>query len=98
MDIFADLVLNTLSLFLADLLLGVYKAWTRKNRAKGRPLVMKRRCGKVPNIEDLGGQENSGHYSQTEAIRKLRCAHESPDADLLDSAGWEQRYREYIFG
>ena len=55
MDIFADLVLNTLSLILADLLFGVYKAWTRKNRAKGGPCDETMR--EVPNIEDLGGQK-----------------------------------------
>ena len=96
MDIFADLVLNTLSLILADLLLGVYKAWTRKNRAKGGPCDETMR--EVPNIEDFGWTENSGRTLKPRQYGSSDCAHESPDADLLASAGWEQRYREYFFG
>lgn len=55
MDIVANLVMNTLSLILADLLLGVYKAWVAKNHASGGPCDETRQ--KVSNIEDLGGQE-----------------------------------------
>lgn len=50
MDIFADLVLNTLSLILADLLLGAFRVWVAKDHARGGPHngVMQ----KSPNIED----------------------------------------------
>lgn len=55
MDIMANLVVNTLSLILADLLLGVYKAWVTKSYVSGGPRYETMR--KVPNIEDLAGQE-----------------------------------------
>ena len=55
MDIMANLLLNTLSLILADLLLEAFRARVAKNHARGGPCD--ETMQKTSSIEDLGGQE-----------------------------------------